>query len=174
MLTISILSKHGARHLLAAVTLALVMGVAPTAFARGFGVRVDCRGNGGNPSWSASNDTISVMVLIRDKWEKVAAKKMSACGDDNSQSFYVDAFEATDIKGIALVNFGKDTFWVDDLEIWYGNFQHLAWSWGVDNNVGVCLSAQASDGDSAHCYNGTAYTVFQKTMNIPYLLAPAG
>jgi hypothetical protein len=159
--------------LLSLFTLLLALGFTGSAAARGFGVRVDCRGNGGNPTWAPTSDLVIVMVMINGEWFGVRSGPLTKCTDDRSNSFYIDAFEAKDITQIAVINYGADAFWMDDLEIWYGNFERLAWSAGVDNNVGYCLSTEKSDGNSAYCHDGTASMTFQRSVTpIVYLVSP--
>jgi hypothetical protein len=163
----------GMRRMAAALTLMLALGFAGTASAQnGFTVVYDCHGNGGNPAWATTNDTIYVMVKVNGKWITMRAGRVTDCRSDRTNAVYLDAFYATDIEQIGIVTFGNDAFWLDDLEIWSGARSELEWSWGIDNNRGACISAQASDGNSSYCYDGKAHQSFVKDVEILPSLVP--
>jgi len=121
-----------------------------------FTVRIDCRGDGGLPTWSATRDTITVYAMILGWWVKVGSKVMDDCSTENSQLIsYSGPAYAHDVSRLIISTNGTNNFWIDEFALLNQAGDKFD-SWGVDNDVGYCLSKNFAEGNTPYCWQERA------------------
>jgi hypothetical protein len=142
---------------------AVLAGFRPTAHAE-FTVIIDCMGNGGQPDWAASFDDIRVHARIRGYWVELP-RSPGTCRINDGWLFYQLGFNVSDIDpafGLKVTTNGTDALFIDKLTLWqdhciqFGVGCTRKQTWGVNNNVGYCVSEDSSDGNNAFCLQGVA------------------
>jgi hypothetical protein len=124
---------------LAAVCLASI-GLTSTARAA-FVIRLDCHGTNNQPSFSPTNDRVTVAAKINGSWLELGAVDTTArfCDQDLEVVKSSSAFSGHDVQAIRVAHTGKDVFWIDRVYL-YDVDTKKVWNWGVDNNFGWCLA----------------------------------
>lgn len=125
-----------------------------------FTMQVDCYGNNGQPSWATTTNGISFQAKINGYWEELAYGSIASCPYDDSYAFWSPAFNESNVTALRVTTNGSDTFWIDKAALWSGYLSTKVASWGVNNNVGYCISEDYSDGNNAYCWNGGAFDPF--------------
>jgi len=160
--------KRQLQRLAIGALFAASVGMADQAHAT-FSVVLDCYGTGGNPDWSQSNNKITVTALMTNGVLLnlgSVVPRYQYCRSEGSAPFFVNGdYLATQVQWIHVTTNGKDNFWIDRVQLWDGSWFHrstgailtLVTQWGINNNVGYCISKQASDGyDNPFCFETVA------------------
>ena len=132
-----------------------------TAQAAGFSVRLDCHGTNGLPSWAATSDVITVSARINGFYNVLGSVVPGAnwCDGEDEISFSLAAFSAADVDMVRVTTTGSNSFWMDQVTL-RDSTSGAEYHWGVDNNVGYCVSRTASDGNNSYCFDAVAKTTY--------------
>ncbi len=135
-------------------------GFANGAFAAGFGVKIDCHGDDGYPRWSESNGPIIITAQVNNAWITLTRNLVitnSMCTVEDGVFVTYPAFSWDIVQKIKIENTSTDGLFMDRVFL-TNSSGTIKDSWGVDNNIGYCLSTEAEDPESwAYCWNATFY-----------------
>jgi hypothetical protein len=155
-----------ASHLIAALGLfAALTAFSPKAHAD-FTVIIDCRGASGQPTWAPSFDGIRVHAFITAtaSWKELP-RAPGTCRIDDGWIFHQAGLDVDDIHpgvGLKVTTNGSDALFIDKLTLWQHHCSQAGvgctkeQQWGVDNNVGYCVSETPSDGNNSFCLQSVA------------------
>ena len=134
---------------------------ANAASAAGFGVIIDCHGDGGYPTWSESNGPITIKAYINGAWVTVASNfsiSNSQCTVEDGVYKTFPAFSWDIVDKIKISNGGTDGLFMDVVYLTDASGTKKI-RWGVDNNIGYCLSTEKEGPETwAYCWNAQFYT----------------
>src|SRR5687767_1228588 len=104
-------------NLLASAALIATLGLFSSKAHASFTVRIDCYGNGGNPTWAPTSDTIRVYAWINSAWLQVG-QSTSICRTNDGYIYVHSGFNANDIGALSITTNGDDAFFIDEFSLW--------------------------------------------------------
>lgn len=113
------------------------------------------------PEWGWSEDRFYVYAKINNSWIQVdSLRQLNPTPGSGWGAFGISQpWTAKDVQAIAIevTGFSFDALWIDRLALADSNGTIVS-SWGADNLIGYCFSADPSDGNNPWCWNNRAYT----------------
>lgn len=156
---------HLKRNLIAAAVLtlsAIVPNLVATGTAHaatGVVLRAYCNSFYGTPSWAGTNNTITIdLYWYSGGYTRVysGSPTTSSCvtfgnviqGTDTAHDF-------SDLKQVVVTTNGTDSFWMDTMTAWRGDFLQSL-TWGAIDTIGYCFDGNGTE-DNSKCWNGLSY-----------------
>jgi hypothetical protein len=127
-----------------------------SADAAGFKVKIDCHGTNGLPTWSETTNNVKIIAYVNGypiTLRSPAPVTPAQCNVEDGITVSYAAFSAPDVDKIIVSIDGSDAFWMDNVTLvnYDGKTEK---KWGVENNVGYCISTNSADGANAYCLDG--------------------
>ena len=148
--------------LLATVALCIATtGFAGNGLAAGFKVIIDCHGDDGYPTWSESGGPITIKAYVNGAWVTVASNfsiSNAQCIVEDGVTKSYPAFSWDVVEKLKITNDGNDALFMDRVFLADSDGVQKVY-WGIDNNIGYCLSQQEEGPETwAYCWNTRFYT----------------
>lgn len=148
---------------------AFALCIATTSFANdglaaGFKVIIDCHGDDGHPVWSESSGPLTIKAYINGAWVTVASDfsiSNAQCLVEDGVTKSYPAFSWDLVDSLRIRNDGNDALFMDRVFLADSSGTKKA-SWGIDNNIGYCLSQEEEGPETwAYCWNTRFYKALQ-------------
>lgn len=116
---------------------------ASASMCQSFDLVIDCHGDNGNPSWAGTSNTVSLYTVVDGQWNWIdSLSGLSGVCNDEDQVVFQNIGNFYEIDHINFRIDGSNMFWIDH---WYivdtcYNPDNVVYTYGIDDNTGICLS----------------------------------
>ena len=147
--------------LVAAAAVVASSTLAPAQAHASYSVNIDCTGfPNAIPNWAGTVNTITVKAhkkngTVKQLFSGVISNSSCITFGNIIQGFDTDSM--SNVKKISVTTNGNDAFWIDSL--WLNNGSSFI-TWGVQNQIGWCVSTDPADGNNSHCEQAKAFTTW--------------